>query len=81
MSEQLAAIKKLYFATTKATIGRDFDHAIDLLKSMASEDDRERAAVYMEGLAQLRVEWRGRTKKEERRKKKEERNRELKTEN
>jgi hypothetical protein len=77
MSEQLAAIKKLYFATTKATIGRDFDHAIDLLKSMASEDDRERAAVYMEGLAQLRAEWLA----PELRKKKEGRRTQLRTKN
>ena len=57
MSEQLAAIRKLYFSTTKATIARDFDDAIDLLKSMTSDDDRERAAVYMEGLAQMKTEW------------------------
>jgi len=27
------------------------------LKSMHSEEERERAAVYMEGLAQMRKEW------------------------
>jgi outer membrane PBP1 activator LpoA protein len=57
MSDALAAIKKLYFGTTKATIARDFDTAIDLLKSMSSEDERERAAVYMDGLAQMRSQW------------------------
>jgi hypothetical protein len=57
MSDALAEIKKLYFATSKATIARDFDTAIDLLKSMTSEDDRERATVFMEGLAEMRAQW------------------------
>lgn len=57
MSDALAAIKKLYFQTSKATIAQDFDTAIDLLKSMASEEERERAAVYMDGLAQMKSEW------------------------
>jgi hypothetical protein len=57
MSDALAAIRKLYFATSKATIADDFDQAIDLLKSMASDDERERAAVFMEGLAEMRREW------------------------
>ena len=57
MSDRLAAIRSLYFGTSKATIDRDFDQAIDLLKSMSSEDERDRAAVYMEGLAQMRKEW------------------------
>jgi hypothetical protein len=57
MSDRLAAIRSLYFGTSKATIARDFDQAIDLLKAMASEDERDRAAVYMEGLAQMRAQW------------------------
>jgi hypothetical protein len=57
MSDALAEIKKLYFATSKATIARDFDKAIDLLKSMTSEDERERATVFMEGLAEMRAQW------------------------
>ena len=57
MSDALAAIKKLYFTTSKATIARDFDAAIDLLKSMANDDERERAAVFMGGLAEMRREW------------------------
>ncbi len=60
--DKLAEIKKLYFATTRATIERDFDRAIDLLKSMP-EDDRDRAAVFMEGLAEMKKEWKGRTAK------------------
>ncbi len=50
-------IKRLYFHTTRGTIDRDFDRAIDLLKRMA-EEDRHRATVYMEGLAQMRKEFR-----------------------
>jgi hypothetical protein len=59
MSDGLAAIKQLYFSTTKATIARDFDRAIELLKSMSCEEERERAAVYMEGLAEMRSQWGG----------------------
>jgi hypothetical protein len=59
MTDPVAAIKKLYFTTSKATIARDFAHAIDLLKSIPDEEERQRAAVYMEGLAQLRAEWTG----------------------
>jgi hypothetical protein len=53
----LADIKRLYFRTSAATIDRDFDRAIDLLKSMLSPDDRQRATVYMEGLAEMRRDW------------------------
>lgn len=54
--DQLAEIKQMYFKTTAKTIDRDFDRAIDLLKSMP-EDQRHRATVYMEGLAQMRKEF------------------------
>ena len=57
MSEALDAIRKLYFTTTKATIADDFDRAIDLIKSLPSDEERERAAVFMEGIAQMRAEW------------------------
>ena len=53
----LAEIRKIYFATTKKTIQNDFAHAIELLKSLDSEEEREKATVYMEGLAQMRKEW------------------------
>lgn len=56
--EPLAEIRQLYFKTTKSTIDRDFDRAIDLLKSMP-EGEREKATVYMEGLAQMRKEFKG----------------------
>jgi hypothetical protein len=58
MSDRLAAIRALYFGASKDTIEGDFDQAIDLLKAMASDDERDRAAVYMEGLAQMKAQWR-----------------------
>ena len=53
----LDEIRKLYYRTTKATIQRDFERAIDLLKSMPTDEERQRAAVYMDGLAEMRREW------------------------
>jgi hypothetical protein len=55
-------IKRLYYNATRATIQRDLAHAISLLKSMTDENDRQRAAVYMDGLAQMRSEWTSRGK-------------------
>ena len=52
-----AEIRRLYFKTTRQTIQEDLAKALDLLKSMASEQERERATVYMEGLAQMRRDW------------------------
>jgi hypothetical protein len=65
VTSALAEIRRLYFNATKATIARDLARAVELLKSMPGEDDRQRAAVYMDGLSQMRSEWaaagRGRT--------------------
>ncbi len=55
--DKLAEIKRLYYQTSRATITQDFSKAIDLLKSMASEEERERVAVYMDGLSQMRSDW------------------------
>ncbi len=55
--DAIAEIKKLYYAATKGTIDDDIDRAIDLLKTLPSEEARDKAAVYMEGLAQMRTEW------------------------
>lgn len=55
--DKLAEIRRLYFKTTRQTIQQDLAKALDLLKSMHSEDERERATVYMEGLAQMRSDW------------------------
>jgi len=63
VDEVLAEIRQLYFKTTFKTIERDLDRAIDLLKSIRLPEDRQRATVYMEGLAQMRKEWKGRRKR------------------
>jgi hypothetical protein len=55
----LAQIREIYFKTTKRTIEHDIVHAIELLKSLPGEDERDKAAVYMDGLAQMRGEWAG----------------------
>ena len=61
--DKLAEIRRLYFTTTREGIDRDLAKALDLLKSMPGEDERERATVYMEGLAQMRSEWQKRRRK------------------
>lgn len=55
--DAIAEIKKLYYAATKATIQKDVERAIDLLKTLPTEEERERVAVYMDGLSQMRSEW------------------------
>ena len=55
--DKLAEIRRLYFQTTKPSIQADLAKALDLLKSMQTEGERERATVYMEGLAQMRSDW------------------------
>ena len=55
--EKLAEIRQLYFKTTKHTIHDDLAKALDLLKSMNTEEERERATVFMEGMAQMRKDW------------------------
>ena len=54
---KLAQIRKIYFTTSRTTILKDFDRAIDILKSMDNEKERERATVYMQGLAEMRKEF------------------------
>jgi hypothetical protein len=53
----LGELRRIYFKTTKKTIEHDFAHAIALLKTIASEEDREKASVFMEGINELRKEW------------------------
>ena len=55
--KKVAEIRKLYYGATAATITRDLARAIDLLKSMDTEEEREKVAVYMDGLSQMRSEW------------------------
>jgi hypothetical protein len=61
--DKLAEIRRLYFQTTAKTIQDDLAKALDILKSMNTEEERERATVYMEGLAQMRSDWKKKTKK------------------
>jgi hypothetical protein len=55
--DKLAEIRRLYYAATKQTIRQDLERAMQLLKSMSREEERERAAVYMDGLSQMRSDW------------------------
>ena len=55
--DSLAEIKRLYYNATRTTIQKDLARAVTLLKAMPTEEDRERAAVYMDGLSQMRSEW------------------------
>ena len=55
--DKIAEIRRLYFQATKHTIQDDLAKALDLLKSMHSEEERERATVFMEGLAEMRKDW------------------------
>ena len=62
VAEIIAEIRALYFKATAKTIERDFDRAIDLLKSIRLPEDRQRATVFMEGLAEMRKDWKRRKK-------------------
>lgn len=53
----LEEIEQLYYRTTEATVERDLARAIELFKTLP-EAARARAAVYMDGLSQMRSEWR-----------------------
>ncbi len=55
--DALGAIRRIYFKTTARTIEHDMAHAIELLKGLDSEEAREKATVFMEGLAEMRKEW------------------------
>lgn len=65
--QALAEIRRIYFATTARTIDHDFAHAIELLKGLENEAAREKASVFMEGLAELRKEWQPRDKPRQKR--------------
>jgi hypothetical protein len=55
--DPIEEIRRLYYETKPATIGRDFARAIEILRALPTDDERGRAAVYMEGLAEMRSEW------------------------
>lgn len=59
VSDKIREIRRLYFSASKNTIQRDLDRAIDILKTLENEDDRSQASGYMEGLNELRKEWKG----------------------
>lgn len=56
-TDPVSQIKALYYGATAKTIGKDLQDAIALLKTLETEEERERAAVFMDGLAQMRSEW------------------------
>jgi hypothetical protein len=64
-ADALGEIRRLYFGTSRRTIENDFAHAIELLKSLPDEETRAKAHVYMEGLAEMRKEWKASRKKSE----------------
>ena len=60
-ADKIAEIRRLYFNTTAKTVQRDIDRAIDILKSLKDDDERGKAAVFMEGLNEMRREWKGKS--------------------
>ena len=56
-AEKIDEIRRMYFAATPKSIQRDIERAIDILKSLKDEEERGKAAVYMEGLNEMRKEW------------------------
>ncbi len=57
--QKIDEIRRLYFKATPKTIQRDVDRAIDILKSLKDDDERSKASVFMEGLNEMRKEWKG----------------------
>lgn len=55
----LEQLRTIYFQATRTSIADDFDRAIDLFKQLTDETEREKAAVFMEGIAEMRREWAG----------------------
>ena len=56
-AEKIDEIRNMYFAATPKSIQRDIERAIDILKSLKDDEERGKAAVYMEGLNEMRKEW------------------------
>ena len=51
-------IKRLYYDASRKSIERDLREAIEIFKVLRDEPTRATAAVYMDGLSQMRSEWR-----------------------
>ena len=62
MLDPFEEIKRLYFSTTKQTIERDLARAMELLTHMPTDEERQRVAGYMHGLADLKREWKPKKK-------------------
>jgi hypothetical protein len=59
--DALDEIRRLYYEATGQSIQRDLERAIDIFKTLTSDEQRERGAVYMDGLSQMRSEWAARS--------------------
>ena len=57
-SQVISQIRRLYENTTPPTVEHDLKQAVQLLKKLPDEQSRSSAAVFMDGLSQLRSEWR-----------------------
>lgn len=55
----LEQLRTLYFNASQGSIDEDFLTAIALFKQLTTDEDREKAAVFMEGIAEMRQEWGG----------------------
>jgi hypothetical protein len=55
--DAVAEIKRIYLGSTPRTIEADLRRAIALLRTIEKEEERERAAVFMDGLSLMRSEW------------------------
>ena len=65
----LAEIRRIYFRTTRETIEHDIAHAIELLMTLPSEEEREKASVFTEGLSQMQRDWTSQQKRKAKKRK------------
>ena len=65
---KLNSIRHLYYNTTARSIERDLKQAVAILKSLPDEETRSKATVYMDGLSQMRSEWRLEKQRKQRKK-------------
>ena len=63
---KIEQIKRLYFRTTEATVKCDLKRAVAILKTLPDDATRARVAVYMDGLSQMRSEWRLKQQRQQR---------------
>ena len=62
MLDPFDAIKQIYYSTTRETIERDIERALELLRQMPDDETRQRAAGLMHGLTDLKREWKPKKK-------------------